>query len=215
MFHLHSGPRTKYVLGSFVIFLIVGLSMMHVFLDVHAINNDQQNAVACCIASSHEDLHEVTSNASCADLNSPSFIPSTVSQGMGLGLEFRSTIKVHSHQQKFFQQILTAGLQTVPQTNFEYGQIHHNLRIHFFIHHAFLTQFLHDLLVTFPKFPTFLIHHDLRLNFLIRHDLLITFLNFFPSRALRDVISSTTSFNSLLLKSQTSSSRYQSNTSLM
>ena len=34
---------------------------MHVLLDVHATNNEQQNAVACSIAASHEDLHEVTS----------------------------------------------------------------------------------------------------------------------------------------------------------
>ena len=34
---------------------------MHVLLDVHVANNDQQSAVAHGIASSHEDLHEVTS----------------------------------------------------------------------------------------------------------------------------------------------------------
>ena len=72
---------------------------MHVLLDVHVANNDQQSAVACSIASSHEDLHEVTSISSCADLNSQSVLPSTVSQGMDLCLEFLSTTTVHSHQQ--------------------------------------------------------------------------------------------------------------------
>ena len=71
---------------------------MHVLLDVHVANNDQPCAVACSIASSHEDFHEVTSTSSCADLNSQSVVPSTVSQRTDLGLEFRSTTKVNSHQ---------------------------------------------------------------------------------------------------------------------
>ena len=70
---------------------------MHVLLDVHVANNDQH--VECSIASSHEDIHEVTSSSSCADLNSQSVVPSTGSQGMDLCLEFRSTNKVHSHQE--------------------------------------------------------------------------------------------------------------------
>ena len=45
-------------------------STTHVLLDVHATSIDQQNAVAYRIASSHEDLHEVTSISSCVDLNS-------------------------------------------------------------------------------------------------------------------------------------------------
>ena len=48
--------------------------MSHVLLDVHVANSDQQSAVACIIASSHEDLHEVTSISSCADLNSQSVV---------------------------------------------------------------------------------------------------------------------------------------------
>ena len=52
---------------------------MHVLLDVHVANNDQQSAVACSIASSHEDLRELTSTSSSADLNSQSVVPSTVS----------------------------------------------------------------------------------------------------------------------------------------
>ena len=59
---------------------------MHVLLDVHAANNDEQSAVACSIASSHEDLHEVTSISSCADPNSQSVVPSTLSQGMDLSI---------------------------------------------------------------------------------------------------------------------------------
>ena len=71
---------------------------MHVLLDVHEASNDQQSAVACSIASSHEDLHEVTSISSCADLNSLCVVPSTVLQGMDLCLEFPSATTVHSHQ---------------------------------------------------------------------------------------------------------------------
>ena len=57
---------------------------MHVLLDVHVSSNDQQSAVACSIASSHEDPLEVTSNSSFADLNSESVVQSTVSQRMNL-----------------------------------------------------------------------------------------------------------------------------------
>ena len=71
---------------------------MHVLLDVHVANEDQQNAVARSIASSHEDLLEVTSISSCADPNSQNVVPSTVSQRMDLYLEFRSTTKVHPHR---------------------------------------------------------------------------------------------------------------------
>ena len=91
---------------------------MHVLLDVHAANNYQQSAVARSIASSHEDLHEVTSISSCADPNSQSAFPSTLTQ--------REWISAwNSDQQprfilfnKLFQQFLIDGLQTVPSTNF-------------------------------------------------------------------------------------------------
>ena len=83
---------------------------MHVLLDVHATNNDQQNALACSIASSHEDLHEMTSISSCVDLNSQSVSPSVVSQRMDLCLEFRSTTTVRSHQKKPSKEIWVAGL---------------------------------------------------------------------------------------------------------
>ena len=61
---------------------------MHVLPDVSAAINDQQSAVACSIASSHEDLHEMTSISSCDDMNSKSVVPSDVSQGTDLCLEF-------------------------------------------------------------------------------------------------------------------------------
>ena len=149
---------------------------MHVFLDVHVASNDQQSAVACSIASSHEDLHEVTSISSCADLNTPSVVSSTVSQGMDLCLEFSDQQPRFILINKFFQQILIDGLRTVPSTNFEYGQIHHNLRINFGIRHEVLNQFfIHHFVLNL-----FFIHHDLRINFLIHHDLLITSSNFSP-----------------------------------
>ena len=68
------------------------LSMMHVLLVVHVDNNDQQSAVACGIALSHEDLHEVSSVSSCADPNSQSVVPSTSSQRNGslLGIPINS-----------------------------------------------------------------------------------------------------------------------------
>ena len=68
---------------------------MHVLLDVQVANNDQHSAVVCSIASSHEDLHDVTSISSCADLISQSVVPSTGSPGLDLCVEFRSTTKVH------------------------------------------------------------------------------------------------------------------------
>ena len=57
---------------------------MHVLLDVHAAKNDQQNAVACSIALSFDDPHEVPSIPSCVDLNSQSVFPSIVSQKKSL-----------------------------------------------------------------------------------------------------------------------------------
>ena len=84
------------MVDSFANFLIVG-SLPDIRMDVHAASNDQQNAVACSIASSHEDPHEATSISSCVDLNSQSVFPCLVSQGMD------------------------PGLQTVPSTSPEYG----------------------------------------------------------------------------------------------
>ena len=121
-----------------------------------------KNAVACCFASSHEDLHEVTAIFSCADLKTQSVVPSTASQRMDLCLEFRSRF---IHINKFLQHILINGLQTVPSTNFgnmdrsitTFGSIfgiHHEVLNEFSIHHAVLNQFFihHDLLINFPKF---------------------------------------------------------------
>ena len=70
---------------------------MHVLLGVHVASNVEQSAVAGSIASSHEDVHEVTSISSCADLNSQSVVPSTVSQGMEWISAWNSD-QVHSHQ---------------------------------------------------------------------------------------------------------------------
>ena len=72
---------------------------------------------------------------------------------------------------KVFQQLLINGLQSVPSTNFEFGQIHHNLRINFCIHH----EVLHEFSIHHAVLNQFFIHQDLRINFLVRHDLLITF----------------------------------------
>ena len=66
---------------------------MHVLLDVRVSNNDQQSAVACGIASSHEDLHEVTSISPCVDPKLQSVVPSTMSQRMDLCLD--STVNSH------------------------------------------------------------------------------------------------------------------------
>ena len=94
---------------------------------------------------------------------------------------------------KYFQRCLIIGLQNVPSINFEYGQIHHNLRINFAIHH--------DFLVTFPSFPTFLIPQNLR--------------NDFPNLPLESVETCPILSDSLFLRSPTSSPRYRSNTSPM
>ena len=160
---------------------------MHVLLDVHVANNDQQSAVACCIASSHEDLREKTSISSRADPNSQSVVPNTVSPRTDLCLDIRSTTKIHSIQ-NIIPTIVDcwASKKTTPLSNVKNGQIHHNLRINFgihheilhecSIHHAVLSQlFIHDavlkqffvhrdLLAIFPKFQTFLIRHNLRIT---------------------------------------------------
>ena len=59
---------------------------------------------------------------------------------------------------KSFQQLSFAGLQTVPSTNFEYGQIHHNLRINYGIHH----EVLHDFFIHHVVLKQFFIHHAAR-----------------------------------------------------
>ena len=53
---------------------------MQFLQDVHATSIDEQNFVACDIASSHEDLHEATPVSSCVDLKLQWVSPSTVSQ---------------------------------------------------------------------------------------------------------------------------------------
>ena len=53
---------------------------------------------------------------------------------------------------KFFQQISITGLQNVLSTDFEYGQIHHNLRINFGTHHEVLHEFCHSSRCSEPIF---------------------------------------------------------------
>ena len=92
---------------------------MHVLLDVHVANNDQQSAAACIIASSHEDLHEVTSISSCADLNSQSVDPSSHKERISAWNSDQQLRFIPIN--KFLQHFSIAGLQTVPSTNFELG----------------------------------------------------------------------------------------------
>ena len=208
------------------------------------LNEDMHRAVAFCIASPHEDLHEVTSISSCADLNSQSVVPSTVPQKKGplLGIQINN----HGSFSSIILPTIFDGLQTVPPTNLKYGQIHHNLRINFGIHNAILNQFFihhdvlnqffihHDVLDQFfihhDVLDLFFIHHDLLDLFFIHHDLLVTFPSFppfltpqnlrihFPNLTLENVETCPVLnqlFNSLLLRSPASCPRYTSNTSLM
>ena len=97
--------------------------------------------------------------------NSQSVVPSTVSIGMDLCWESRSTTTVRSVN-TFFPQILIDGLRTVPSTNFEDGQIHHTLRINLGIRHVVLNQFfIHHVVLN-----QFFIHHDILTN--SHHDIL-------------------------------------------
>ena len=75
---------------------------------------------------------------------------------------------------KFFQQFSITGLQNVSSTNFEYGQIHHNLRIHFGIHH----DALHECFIHHDVLNHFFIHHDVLNQFFVHHDVLVTFASF-------------------------------------
>ena len=188
----------SYVVESLVNFLIVGsLSATTVFLDAHTARNDQQNAVACSTASSHEDLREVTSISSSVHLNSQSVFPNIVSQKMDLCLGFRSTATALFHP--FILPINSScwavnGSFRQPISEMDTTT---NLRISFGFHHAVLHEFFihHDVLGASHTFPTF-----------------SQIFPIFPSKALRHVMYS---FNSLLLRSPASSSRYQSDTSLI
>ena len=60
------------------------LSTMRVPQDVHATKRNQTNALACSIASSHEDLHEMTPISSRVGQNSQSVSPSIVSRNGSL-----------------------------------------------------------------------------------------------------------------------------------
>ena len=134
------------------------LSTMLVLLDVHAASNDQQNAVACGTASSHEDLHVVTSISTCFGLSELAVCLSkycVTRNGSLFGIPINNCSSFFIH--KFFQFFLVAGLQSVPSTNFECGKFRHNLWMNFGIHHAVLHEFFihHDVLVTVLTFPTF------------------------------------------------------------
>ena len=154
---------------------------MRVLQDVREANNDQQNAVACGIASSHEDLHEGTSTSSCVVRNSKIFFRNTVSQRMDLCLEFLSTTTIHSHSRlvRAIFRLLGCNMFQPPILNMDrsltsFGSI-------------FVSLASKLLFIAFPTvfdFPTF------------------------PSRALRAAMFSTTSFNPSPLRSPTSSSRY-------
>ena len=151
-------PERSYVVESPVNFLIVGsLSATTVFLDVHAARNDQQNAVACSTASSHEDLREVTSISSSVDLNSQSVFPNIVSQKNGslFGIPINSHGSLPSiYSSDKFE--LLGCKWFLPPTNFGNGY-HHNLRINFGFHHAVLHEFFihHDVLGASHTLPTF------------------------------------------------------------
>ena len=93
MFHLHTSPHTTYVVDSFCEFPHQKFfRRCVVLLDVHAANNDQRNAVACSIASSHGDLHGVTSISACVDLNSQSVVANIVTKNGLVHLFFQYLI---------------------------------------------------------------------------------------------------------------------------
>ena len=79
------------------------LSMMVVLL-VHGAKNDQPNAVACSMTSSHEDFRAATSTCSRVDIPRISLFKYCVPLRVELCLEFQPTTMVHSH---------------LPSTNFE------------------------------------------------------------------------------------------------
>ena len=125
---------------------------MHVLLDVHVANNDQQRDVQCSIAPSHEDLHEVTPIFSCINLNSQSVSPSTVSPRMDLCSEFRPTT---TDKKLLPKKCGCWAVNSSIHQIFENGKDHHNLRIHFGMHHAVLHElfFQYDVLFTFLIVP--------------------------------------------------------------
>ena len=167
---------------------------MHVFLDVHVANNDQQSVVPFCIASSHEDLQEVKSISSCADPNSQSVVPSTVSQRKEsmLGIPINNHGSFSSINSSSDLRLLGCKLFHPPIL--KYGQIHHNLRINFGIHHAVLHEFLihnavlHEFLIHHAVLNQFFIQHAVRDLFFLRRDLLVTFPSFPTFLIRRDLL---------------------------
>ena len=135
------------------------------------LNEDMHPAVAYSIASPHEDLHAVASFPSRSDQFSQHVVPCTFLRNKVFAWNSEQQPRF-SLINKFFQQILV-GLQTVPSTNFEHGQTHHNLRINFGIHH----EVLHEFFIRRGVLDHFFIRRDLRINFIIHHDFLISFPN--------------------------------------
>ena len=185
--------------------------------------NDQQNAVACSIALSFDDPHEVPSIPSCVDLNSQSVFPSIVSQKKSLvGIpinnngSFSSIICSNKYGflgcKLFHTTILNVECSI---TTYESRLASHHAVLHFFffIHHPYSSRILYSSrssgyflkISNFSQFPNFC-------N--------ISQFSFFccvspRGRWLGHVALPTDSFKSLLLRSPASSSRCQSKTSLM
>ena len=117
--------------------------MVNVFLDVHAASNAPQSAAACHIASSHPHMKTFTQWHKFLHV-----LIRTRKMSYQVPYHKERIFARNSDQQprlilnnKFFQQFSITGLQTVPSTNFAYGQIHHNLRINLGIHHEVHREF--------------------------------------------------------------------------
>ena len=127
---------------------------MHVILAVHAANNDQQSAVACSIASSHEDLHEITSISSCVDSEFAECRSKHCVKKNG------SLFEIPINHHSLFSSLISSnhvgllGCKMFHPPVENNGQIHHNFRINFGIHHDLLHEFFihHNVLVTCPSF---------------------------------------------------------------
>ena len=150
------------------------------------LNDNMHRAVACSIASSHEDLHEVTSISSCVDLLTECRSKYCVTRNESLlGTPINSHGSLSSIRSSNNFRLLGCKMFHPPILNKDrsittFGSIldiHHQVLHEFFIHHAVLNQIFihhdvldqffihHDLLVTCQSFPTILIHQSLRFQF--------------------------------------------------
>ena len=145
---------------------------MHVLLDVHATNDDQQHAVACSIALSFDDPHEVPSIPSCVDLNSQSVFPSIVSQKnslVGIPINNNGSFSSINCSNKFgflgcklfHPTILNVECSI---TTYESRLASHHAVLHFFfIHHPYSSRILYSSrssgyflkISNFSQFPNF------------------------------------------------------------